>query len=1064
MSQEANLYRALDFFMLRIPMLSLNNYKNCFPTDWENQEELRRYTLDQLIALSKDPMVREAIAVSSPSLLESIAHLGNEKNPRKQGQVIKGFMRYLIRMMTRPTPFGLFSGVTYGYFGDKSQVLLKNTSSHRKRVRPDMEWLLKIIEMIESQRHLVAQLKVKRNPLIYRQGERAKIPYTARYGKLGPGENDSVSVRATTVFDVVMESSADPVPYKELVHILQSKFTEASEQTIHDYVWKLFEQEFLISSLRPPTTITEPFDYVLSILEPLSGMDSLKNELFQVREEIGIYEKMVIGHGEKYLLNLQKKMKQIADVSSQLQIDMVIDDRSIVLHNRIRKDVERVADLFFRISEGYGYQHLDEYLNNFIEKYGPYREIPLLELLDEEMGLGAPATYLCPQSRKSLTHTHSSFENKQAQMLLRWVIACLNKGEQELNLTEAMMDEMAKAKNASTLPALPSIELYLLVLGQNAQDLDNGNYTLLLGPTPGTNAAGKTFGRFIYLLDDSFKKEFSVINREEQELTLDTPIAEISYLPSAGRAANVVLTENFREYEIGIGTNLSTEPERQISINDLVVGVKNNCFYIKSLQRNQEVISSACHMLNLESTPNVYRFLREVGLYRYRRWTTMNFGELVHSPFIPRIRYSNIIISPATWKLTIDQETIEREDGGGIESIVRRFREEWCVPRYVNMIYLDNRILFDLDHPLHVEEICKDLKKQGEVTLIEHLGGYENQPILRENDRFIAEFVFPLVRSRSKVETAASEVASAQEPSHRLFGSVCHPGVDESKRIIFPGGPWLYAKLYGMDSRQDEFLGRHWQAFCQQCKDMNLIDHAYFVRYADPDRHLRVRFHSHVEQGIGALLPVFHEWTQTLYQEGLISKIVVDTYEPEIERYGGPNLMPLAEALFSHDSEVVSYLIQLVRFSQLQIDKLKLSVISVLELLRQFGLTDDETASLLNKKYDVKDYLDDFRKDRKYFMELLAGHRDKLEPSYPNESLVYQIMDTRYLAVKRYVEELARQEELGMLLNAKEDILFSVIHMHLNRLLGINRNQEEKVMILARHTINSLVQYRRKRR
>lgn len=1058
MSRELFSYRTLDFFMLRTPLLTMERFKEYFSPDWEDPEELRRASIAHLIELSQTPVIREAIAVSSPSLLESLGHLSNEGNPRKQGQVIKGFMRYLIRMMTRPTPFGLFSGVTYGQFGEQSQIELEDISAYRKRVRPDMEWLLKVVEKIERQQSVVKQLRVQRNSLIYRQGERAKIPYTTRYGTLSLGENDSVSVRASMVFDVVMEVCATPISYLELVNHLQSQFGEASEETIHRYVWELFEQEFLVSSLRPPTTTTDPFTYILSILEPVQGMDELKRELLQICDEIQRYEKLLIGEGEEMLQTLQQKMKQIVDVSSTLQIDMSLEDRSIVLPERIRKDVERVAELLSCLSSGeHDNQHLEEYRFDFLERYGPYREIPLLEMLDDEIGLGPPATYRYPKSRKNIKNPPPAYNTKQQQCMMRWLVTCLKRGECELVLTEDMIQEMMEEKSGNVRPSLPSMELYFLLQARHARDLDSGEYTLILGPNPGSTGAGMTFGRFIDMFGDSFKDMFGLIQQEEQRLTADKLIAEISYLPSAGRATNVVLTENFREYEMGIGTNPRLSDDREIYINDLVVGVDNDRFYIKSLRHNREVIPTAGHMLNIIDTPNVYRFLREVKQQMYRRWKMVDFGALAESPYIPRIRYNNVILSPSTWKIRIDKE---QEGEATLELKLRAFCKEWNVPRYVHMIQFDNRILLDLENPLHVDEVCKDLKAEGEIALIEHLGGFDKHPIQRSDGRLIAEFVFPLVRRVPGAEEMMEEVSVARQSDLKAEGC-SNRHIEAGQRIVLPGGSWFYAKLYGLDSRQDEFLGRYWEAFCRQCREAGIVDYAYYIRYTDPDRHIRARFHVRSEQGSVDLLPLFYQWTTTLLHEGMISKVVIDTYEPEIERYGGPQLMPLAEVVFSYDSDVSAQLVYLLRFNQIQMSQETVAVLSVVELFRQFGYSDEEMNDVLNKRYDVKEYLDEFRQERRMLMQLLGGEHEDLQSAHTDAFAVYNVLNVRAEAVKRYAGELSKQQDT--LTNTMENILLSVIHMHMNRLLGVDRDKERKIMILVRHAVNSLIQYRRKR-
>lgn len=80
---------------------------------------------------------------------------------------------------------------------------------------------MKAVEMVESRREIVRQLRIRSNTLIYRQGNRAKIPYTTRHGSMVDGEDQSVSVRITQVFDCVMDASSTFIPYLDLVDHLK---------------------------------------------------------------------------------------------------------------------------------------------------------------------------------------------------------------------------------------------------------------------------------------------------------------------------------------------------------------------------------------------------------------------------------------------------------------------------------------------------------------------------------------------------------------------------------------------------------------------------------------------------------------------------------------------------------------------------------------------------------------------------------------------------------------------------------------------------------------------------
>src|SRR5918999_115856 len=86
------------------------------------------------------PEVRAALAVASPSLVAALDRTGpgDPGWPRLQGKLL----RYLIRMSTRATPFGLFAGVGIAGWAERTDLALGGPP--RARTRLDMEWLLRL--------------------------------------------------------------------------------------------------------------------------------------------------------------------------------------------------------------------------------------------------------------------------------------------------------------------------------------------------------------------------------------------------------------------------------------------------------------------------------------------------------------------------------------------------------------------------------------------------------------------------------------------------------------------------------------------------------------------------------------------------------------------------------------------------------------------------------------------------------------------------------------------------------------------------------------------------------
>ena len=186
------LYYPADFYMVRasaLPVLTFLQLSSagCVGMQPDLDEALSRgeqTCADILLKLASRPQVRQALALASPSLAESLERFlrgGAQAGQRKR--LSTGLLRYLIRMSTRPTPFGLFAGVAVGSFAEHTDLRLGETAIARFRTRPDMHWLLSLLRKIEEDPILVAQLNVRLNQTAYLVGERAVLPFADIYGE-----------------------------------------------------------------------------------------------------------------------------------------------------------------------------------------------------------------------------------------------------------------------------------------------------------------------------------------------------------------------------------------------------------------------------------------------------------------------------------------------------------------------------------------------------------------------------------------------------------------------------------------------------------------------------------------------------------------------------------------------------------------------------------------------------------------------------------------------------------------------------------------------------------------
>src|SRR4029077_19549035 len=145
----------------------------------------------------------------------------------------------------------------------------------------------------------------------------------------------------------------------------------------------------------------------------------------------------------------------------------------------------------------------------------------------------------------------------------------------------------------------------------------------------------------------------------------------------------------------------------------------------------------------------------------------------------------------------------------------------------------------------------------------------------------------------------------------------------------------------------------------------------------------RLRFHGTPEKLHAEVLPALQAATSPPLNDGVLWRIHLDTYEREVERYGGPEAIELAEKLFHVDSETVLQLISMLEPGDEELDqRWRLTMSGIDALLTDFGLALDskcalfqQTSGLVKEGHVDKrlksELSEKFRKERKGLQDLL---------------------------------------------------------------------------------------------
>jgi thiopeptide-type bacteriocin biosynthesis protein len=411
-----------------------------------------------------------------------------------------------------------------------------------------------------------------------------------------------------------------------------------------------------------------------------------------------------------------------------------------------------------------------------------------------------------------------------------------------------------------------------------------------------------------------------------------------------------------------------------------------------------------------------------------------------------------IVLTPAQWRITASGIGAEHAaDRAVLSDRLARFRERWRLPSHVYLVTGDNRLLLDLDVPDQAAELHAEmarLDKTGAILLQEALPGPEHAWVLGPGGRYLAELVVPLVL-RPRADDGAEQRAACGKEVRRSIAAA--PALDRARP---PGSDWLFAKLYCPRVLEEELLIGPVRDFCDEISRVGLSDGWFFVRYSDPDPHIRIRFRGDPNRLLDRLMPKVCSWCMELIADGLCQRLAFDTYDREIERYGGPAGMAAAEAISAADSPAAVDLLALLR-DYPDLDRLIVAVASIDDLLAALGLSSGERLDWYQRRVTSRHFgSQEFRERKNVLRPLLAA------PDGPSRVAggieLAQILAQRRRSLAPTAARLAELNEVGELNKPRDIILHSVVHMHFNRLAGTDRSIEEQALGLLLRTRRSL--------
>lgn len=998
------------------------------------------------IKLLDDPKVRLAVLVGSKSLYDAWDR-DRQGGNKKVEQLRRKVIRYLVRMSTRSTPYGLFSGVALVDMCDSTRIRV-SSQAHTRQCRLDMGWLNSFVLKLESNPVIRRHLRFCANPLIrFRSG---RIVLSERHPRKETDASAEVSAKATPVVMAVLELTKQPIAYSELVFELRQR-TGATDTKIEDLLQSLWDQTFLLTDLMPTLLCRDPSERLLDHLRKIPEAEEMSYFLRELLEEASRWGTQPAEQAIGTYLSLSKKTSELLDekTDTPFQVDMALTLSEQRIGKNVCDEVAKAAQILLRLSPfPAGNPALHSYRHAFMAKFNDGREVPLIELFHTEKGLGPYGG--------TQTSTASSIPNSPQRQKVLLDIACnaLRTGTRIVRLTEEQLNQLENWKPSIDSAPL-SLDLYASVIASSFQALDTGDFKVAVGSNVGSLGAGRNIARFSHLLGSKATNCLkSIAETEDQWCDSSFITVELNYQPKKARLANVVIRPTIRKYGINLGFSEPDSGTVNIPVSEIVVGVSAGKFYLRWTETNQFLRVVNGHMLNTMLAGDVVRFVSDAAVEGGPLLSAFHWGSAENFPYLPRVEHGRIILRPAEWRLSAGQTTLSAKSLAEFQNDLALWRSIWVVPRRVYLCYSDNRLLLDLDEPFHIEELFQEFKKLSSgssLVLQEAIPDIDDGWVEGETGRFLSELVVPLVLSRRPDKTRKSSAIDFPIPHENSVN--CESIADKALKL--PGSDWLYFKLYCSEAQARELLTGHLKQFCDYITAQKMADLWFFVQYTDPAYHLRIRFRGDPSTLACSLIPAVNEWVADLASNGYGSHFAIETYDREIERYGGLKSIEIIEAIFHADSITALSLHEVLSGPKIEYGLEEMAVLTIDRYLAVMGLDPLQRESWLKKRLGGKAGSGDHhRKHSKALRTLVAASRSGRLSDLLNFGQVFEAADIR---LRTAATQLVQLSECSELTRSFDDLMISLIHMHCNRLMGISPDLERKALSLLLRTNSSLI-------
>ena len=980
-----------------------------------------------------DARFMEGIYLASPALYEECHkwRRGELTDARKIAKLRGTLARYYLRSRSRCTPFGLFAGCALAEWGPTSR-LAPAPIRHARHTRLDMHYLCALAQQLAAHPAIGPHLRYWPNTSLYALADELRL--VEHHYAAGRRVHQLSAVAASPYLHEVLAAARPGAPYATLLALLRAAESEPGEA--EEFLHELIDGQLLVHELEPTVTGEEFFDHLLAVLARLESaapspeVAAIAARLAAVRQQLAALDAQPANAAAAYerIIATLAPLGVPHEAGKLFQTDAVpgLAPTPTLAHAwqpRLLAALEALACL----APPPAHPRLDAFRDRFVARYET-QEVPLLEALDNESGLSYTAygqsAYAPLVHDLELTPAPAPAPARALTKVQQLLLDKLRQAERTQQYSLAVsLAELRAAAPPLAAPLPPSLAILFRVLDAERLVIDSA----------GGASAVNLLGRFAHA-EPGIAQLIGQVTEQEQAHNPAVAFAEICHLP-ASRIGNLLQRPHFRALEIPYLAQSTLPATSQVLARDLLLSVQQGQLVLRARSTGQRIVPrlGTAHNYAHEALP-VYQFLCDLQTQGLHAHLGFDWASVAGpAKFFPRFTCDGVVLAVASWHLAAaDLAPLL----GGAASLAQHwlaFRQQWQLPRFFTLADADNELLVDADNPTLVAVWLEAIRQRPTVQLKEFLFDPAASPVRDATGRpYVQQLLALLVR---------------QEPCYPAGPPPPAPGLAALPREFSLGSEWLYYKLYCGQKVANQVLLHVVQPLTQALLAQGLIDNWFFIRYADPDNHLRLRLHLPNPAQLGAVVQLVAAHLQPYHTSTAVWRVQTDTYRRELERYG-TQAIGLAEQLFGYQS--AAYLAWLAGPAAGHDDDNWLwGLAAMAELLDAFDYSLGQRLALLHELRTA--FGQEFGLDKKLKLQLDAKYR-QVRPAIA-AALPPAGQGAPPVALRALAGQLAALAAQGHLEVPLGQLLGAYLHMLLNRVLPAEARLHELVLydFLHRH-------------